>query len=95
MATLDGKDVAGIGPLQSPQAPTAWMVYIGTTDADALAAKVQAAGGAVIAPPFDVGDQGRMAVFQDPAGAFISAWQPLAMSGFGAEWSRHASGGPR
>ena len=84
MATLGGKDVAGIGPLQSPQAPTAWMVYIGTADADALAARIQAAGGAVIAPPFDVGDQGRMAVFQDPGGAFISAWQPLAMSGFAA-----------
>jgi len=83
MATLDGEDVAGIGPLQSPQAPTAWMIYVGTTDADGLATQVQAAGGNVIAPPFDVGGQGRMAVFQDPSGAFISAWQPQAMSGFG------------
>ena len=32
--------------------------------------------------PFDVGDQGRMAVFQDPAGAFISAWQGTRMGGF-------------
>jgi len=37
-------------------------------------------GGKVIAPPFDVGDQGRMATFQDPSGAFISAWQPKAMN---------------
>jgi uncharacterized protein len=37
-----------------------------------------------VMPAFDVGDQGRMAVFQDPAGAFISAWQPRAMGGFGA-----------
>ena len=36
----------------------------------------------MVAPPFDVGDQGRMAVFQDPTGAFISAWQPGAMSDF-------------
>ena len=36
----------------------------------------------MIAPPFDVGDQGRMAVFQDPAGAFISAWQGTRMGGF-------------
>jgi hypothetical protein len=32
--------------------------------------------------PFDVGDQGRMAVYQDPAGAYISAWQGTRMGGF-------------
>jgi hypothetical protein len=85
MATVGGKDVAGIGPTQSPGAPTAWMLYIGSPDAEALAAQVVAAGGTVVAPPFDVGDQGRMAVFQDPAGAFISAWQPTTMSGFQAD----------
>jgi len=80
MANVGGKQVAGIGPQMSPEAPTAWSVYIGTDDADDLAKKVQTAGGKVIAPPFDVGDQGRMAVFQDPTGAFISAWQPRAMN---------------
>jgi predicted enzyme related to lactoylglutathione lyase len=82
MARIGGQDVAGIGPKQSEQAPTAWSVYIGTTDAEDLAGKVQAAGANVIAPPFDVGEQGRMAVFQDPSGAFISAWQPRAMGRF-------------
>ena len=82
LARIGGKDVAGIAPSQSQEQPTAWMVYIGTADADDLARKVQDAGGQVIAPPFDVGDQGRMAVFQDAAGAFISAWQPKAMGGF-------------
>jgi predicted enzyme related to lactoylglutathione lyase len=82
MAKLGGTDVAGIGPKQSPDAPSAWMIYIGTGDAEKLAQSVQAAGGTVVAPPFDVGDQGRMAVFQDPTGAFISAWQPGQMSGF-------------
>jgi predicted enzyme related to lactoylglutathione lyase len=80
MANVGGKQVAGIGPKMSPDAPTAWSVYIGTDNADDLAKKVQAAGGKVIAPPFDVGDQGRMAVFQDPTGAFISGWQPRAMN---------------
>jgi len=80
MANVGGKQVAGIGPKMSPEAPTAWSVYIGTDDADDLAKKVQAAGGKVIAPPFDVGDQGRMAVFQDPTGAVISAWQPGTMN---------------
>jgi predicted enzyme related to lactoylglutathione lyase len=81
MAKVGGKDVAGIGPKQSEEAPTAWMLYIGTEDAEDTARKVQAAGGSVIAPPFAVGDQGRMSVFQDPAAGFISAWQPKAMSG--------------
>lgn len=40
-------------------------------------------GGTVVAPAFDVGDQGKMAVFQDPSGAFISAWQTSRMGGFG------------
>lgn len=82
IAKVDGKDVAGIGPKMSPEAPTAWSVYIGSDDIQDLAKRVEAASGKVIAPPFDVGDQGRMAVFQDPAGAFISAWQPKAMGGF-------------
>jgi len=87
MAKVNGKDVAGIAPKQSAEAPTAWSVYIGTNDVQELAPRVQAAGGKVIAPPFDVGDQGRMAVFQDPSGAFVSAWQPRSMGVF-------ASGAP-
>lgn len=82
IARLNGKDVAGIGGTQDPSSPSAWMVYIGTRDADATAKDVEAAGGKVVAPPFDVMDVGRTAVFQDPSGAFISAWQPNTMPGF-------------
>jgi hypothetical protein len=82
MAKLGAHDAAGIGPKQSADAPTAWGLYIGTENVDELAQRVEASGGTVIAPPFDVGDQGRMAVFQDPAGALISAWQPTRMGGF-------------
>src|SRR5438270_4589270 len=81
LAKLNGKDVAGIGPKQSPEGPSAWAVYIGTPDAEELGKKVQAAGGKVIAPAFDIGPQGRMAVVQDRAGAFIAGWQPIRMDG--------------
>ncbi len=81
MGELNGKNVAGIGPKMSEQQPTAWSLYIGSDDADATGKKVAQAGGKVIAEPFDVGPQGRMATFQDPSGAFISIWQPKAMSG--------------
>ncbi len=78
-------DVAGIGPKQPGDAtPSAWSIYIGTTDADATAKKVTTAGGKVVAPPFDVPGQGRMTVFQDPSGAFLSGWQAKAMQGFKA-----------
>jgi uncharacterized protein len=82
IARIRGEDAAGIGGTQSPDQPSAWSVYIGTKDVDALAEHVKAAGGSVVAEPFDVGDQGRMAVFQDPTGAFISAWQGTRMGGF-------------
>jgi uncharacterized protein len=82
LAKIGDQDVAGIGPTMTPDAPTAWSVYIGTNDIDGLANRVQAAGGTVTAPPFDVGDQGRMSVFEDPSGAFISAWQGTRMGGF-------------
>jgi predicted enzyme related to lactoylglutathione lyase len=85
LAKIGGNDVAGIGPKQSPEQPTVWTVYIGTDDIAGLAEKVKAAGGKVITEPFDVGDQGRMAVFQDPSGAFISAWQATQMRGFGVD----------
>jgi predicted enzyme related to lactoylglutathione lyase len=71
----DGKMTAGVGPLMSEQQPTAWSIYIGTDDADATAEKVKQNGGTVIAEPMDVMDVGRMAVFMDPTGAFISVWQ--------------------
>jgi hypothetical protein len=81
-AKLGDKSVGGIGPKQGGDSPTAWSLYIGTDDVDELARKVQGAGGTVIAPPFEVGDQGRMAVFSDPSGAFFSAWQAAQMTHF-------------
>jgi uncharacterized protein len=81
LAKIDGKDVAGISPTQSPEAPTAWMVYIGSQNAAETAKKVETAGGKVVVTPMEVPEQGHMAVFQDPTGAFISIWQPTNMAG--------------
>jgi hypothetical protein len=82
IAKVGGEDAAGITPKQSPEAPNAWGVYIGADDVDGVARLVQEAGGTVVMAPFDVGDQGRMAVFQDPSGAFISVWKGHQMRGF-------------
>ena len=67
--------LAGYGPQQNP-GPPFWATYISVTDADATATKVKEAGGQEIMAPMDVMTAGRMAVFQDPEGAFFSIWQP-------------------
>jgi len=74
MFTQGGKNVAGLGPQQNP-GPPFWTTYVTVTDADATATKVKEAGGQVVMDPMDVMEAGRMAVFQDPEGAFFSVWQ--------------------
>jgi predicted enzyme related to lactoylglutathione lyase len=75
IAHVRGLPVAGVGP-QMNAGPPAWATYVDTVDADATAKAVTEAGGTVFVEPFDVMDVGRMAVFADPTGAAISAWQP-------------------
>jgi predicted enzyme related to lactoylglutathione lyase len=81
MLKSNGKIVAGIGPLQMEGQPSVWSTYLYSTDADVTAKAVVEAGGQVIVPPMDVMGQGRMAVFTDSTGAFISIWQPQEMLG--------------
>lgn len=76
MFALDGAIVAAVGPTQGEGQLAAWSVYFATEDADETARKVEAEGGKVVVPAFDVLDQGRTAVFQDPTGAYFSVWQP-------------------
>jgi len=76
IATLKGKNVAGVGPQMNPAAPPSWMTYVNVDDADATTAKVTANGGQVLVGPMDVMEAGRMAVFADPVGAVIGIWQP-------------------
>jgi uncharacterized protein len=81
MAKAGGKDVAGMGPKQMEQQPSAWTVYIGTPNAAETAKKAEAAGAKIIAPVMEVGDQGHMAIIQDPSGAFLGLWQATNMQG--------------
>jgi predicted enzyme related to lactoylglutathione lyase len=81
MFLKDGKNVAGVAPLMSPGQPPVWTSYIASDDADKTAALVAEHGGAVLAPPMDVADLGRMAVFTDPANASFGIWQPGTMTG--------------
>lgn len=82
MAMKNGRPVAGIGPTQGP-GPAAWASYVNVDSADDTTAKAQAAGGRVMLAPMDVMEAGRLAVFSDPGGAVIGAWQPGAHKGAG------------
>jgi len=80
-ATSAGRSVAGVMPLMAEGQPPAWSTYVSVDDAEATSARVQEAGGTVMAPPMDVLDLGRMAVFADPQGAVFGIWQPGTMKG--------------
>ena len=71
----DGKTVGAAGRNQSGDSAM-WSTYIATDDADATAAKIVEAGGAVIVEPMDVMDAGRMVFATDPQGVVFGVWQP-------------------
>jgi hypothetical protein len=76
VATIQGRSAAGIGELPADHPPvSSWNTYVAVTSADDAVAKVQAAGGEVLAPAFDVVDAGRMAILKDPQGAAFCVWQ--------------------
>ena len=83
MADVGGKPVAGIGPHPPGQEglPAVWTTYLASADVDATCEKASAAGGVLLAPPFDVMDVGRMAIVQDPTGAIFGVWQAKAHIG--------------
>jgi uncharacterized protein len=87
MQQIDGKSVAAISaqPEQQREAgvPPLWNSYITVESADDAATTAGELGATVHAPPFDVMDVGRMAVIQDPQGAFFMVWQ--AKTTIGAE----------
>jgi predicted enzyme related to lactoylglutathione lyase len=80
MAAIDGKPVAAISPQPQQQrdagAPPAWNSYITVENADETLARAKELGATVHAPAFDVMEAGRMAVVQDPQGAYFLLWQP-------------------
>jgi uncharacterized protein len=82
---LDGLDVAAIAPQPPKQResglPPVWSSYVSVQSADASAQHAKDLGGNVHAEPFDVMSAGRMAVIQDPHGAFFMVWQAHQMIG--------------
>jgi uncharacterized protein len=87
MMMREGHHVAAISAQAQAQreagVPPTWNSYVTVTSADETAAKAAELGGSVHAQPFDVFDAGRMAVIQDPQGAWFMVWEPKRHVGAG------------
>jgi uncharacterized protein len=79
MCHVQGDAVAAI--VQQDEQPGHWNNYVTVVSADETAAKAKQLGANVFEEPFDVLEAGRMAVFADPSGAMLCAWQPQAHIG--------------
>ena len=83
MFTRDGIPVAGaMGDMGDLSADNSWKIYLATGDIDATVAAVEAGGGRITGPPMPVADLGVQAVFTDPSGATLGAWQAGTFPGF-------------
>lgn len=72
------------GPVEQPQAPTAWTGYLRTADIADSVSRAEADGARVSFPPMPVADLGIMTVLSDPAGAAVGLWQPGTFDGIQA-----------
>lgn len=77
-----GDPMGGIGGMMGNPSgtPSHWLVYFGSTDANAAIAKLQELGGSVVRPAEDT-PFGRMAVVTDPFGAVFAIHQQLPEQG--------------
>lgn len=75
----DGKVVAGLGQMNDEMkaqgVPPTWNSYVAVDDAEAVQAKVEAAGGEVLLGAMPVMGFGSMGFYTDPEGAVFGIWQ--------------------
>jgi hypothetical protein len=87
MARYKDRNVAALylmpDSLRQLDIPPHWDSYITVDDLEASVQSWQENGGTLVAAPFDVLDDGRMAVVQDPTGATVNLWQAKATTGAG------------
>ena len=76
MISSGGQMHGGFGKAMEGAPPPHWLSHVRVENVDETIAKAQGAGGRLAAGPFDMSEVGRMAVFADPQGAYISVYQP-------------------
>ena len=87
MYTLEDRYVAASSQIYEgiypPGTPSQWNHYISVENVAALAPRIEALGGQILAGPFDVFDSGRLIRLLDPLGAAIGLWEPRSHIGAG------------
>lgn len=85
MARSGGRATAGMmllsDEMRAGGMPPVWSTYVTVDDLEATVARVEAAQGAVLQPPMEVMESGRMAVIADPSGAALGLWEARAHLG--------------
>lgn len=71
----DGKEVAGMMALPTPEIPVHWGPYLSVPDVDAAVTIAVSNGGRLLMPAFDIDRVGRMAPLMDPLGATFSVYR--------------------
>ncbi len=83
----DGQGLCGMGQMSDEMKasgmPPVWNSYVNVDDVDAAISKAEGLGATITMPPMQVGEAGKMAIIQDPAGAFVSFWEKI--NHFGAQ----------
>ncbi|MGW2328125.1 VOC family protein [Streptomyces sp. NPDC001700] len=84
---VGGHRIGGVSdladPVYPPDTPAHIAYYLTVDDVDRRAEAAVAHGARLVVPPFDAGDQGRIATLTDPVGAAFSLWQPYRFTGWG------------
>jgi predicted enzyme related to lactoylglutathione lyase len=76
----EGKPRAGVMKTPKPGIPQSWLPYVQVTSADQTADKAKRLGAQIMAPPSDIPNVGRFAIFTDPLGAALGILQPAPQS---------------
>src|SRR5919202_1295736 len=71
MISARGQNHGGFAQAMEQAPPPHWLSHVRVENVDETLEKVRAAGGEVLAGPFDMDDVGRMAIVADPQGAFV------------------------
>ncbi|WNI15942.1 VOC family protein [Actinacidiphila sp. ITFR-21] len=83
MALRDGRNAAALAGKMNASTPTAWSVYLASSDIGKTAVRIREAGGQIVFGPDAVGDSGAMMGVIDPGGSYLGVWQPGSHTGFG------------
>jgi predicted enzyme related to lactoylglutathione lyase len=77
-AQVSGRTIGGVMPRPKDlpaEVPDHWLVYFGSDDVDAQAAKAADLGATIVVPPTDIPGTGRFAVVVDPQGAAFAIFK--------------------